>query len=249
MGRASLLLLAMLGLFLCFADAHNRPRISDLDRLVYKEQVRELHFFYNGNMDDAAAIYGAQGRSEAFVKRFNNVLSVFCPDPDFQGWFARGGPYGDSPLTARYRDTPAANTPLNISNLSVATIYNQFLPILVFANSSQHFFGMEIIDVYYGADGRLYADVKGTLHQMFFQAIGTPFSPTPVLAHSFGHYDNQFVYNRNGGLNGDGFWCMRKFNANTAFAPFYPPTSYNPGPPQMSNPAYLSDDTRPDPKD
>lgn len=185
-------------------------RIGDLDRLVAKEQLRELHWFYNTNMDAAAAIrskLGPAGTSTEFQQRVANVISVFCPDPIFQGWFARTGLDGSSPLTALHRDTPS--TPLDFSNpaafatLSVVQMYRDLLPGVIFINSSQHMVGMEIITVYYGDDGVMRAEFNATLRQIFNQG---PVQPG-ALTESLGHYNNLFMKIDDDGDN-DGRWCM-----------------------------------------
>lgn len=212
--RALLLLAAALVLAVCGTQAR---RVNDLERLVAKEQLMELHWYYNTNMDDAAAlrsIYPAT--NPQFLQRVENIRSVFCPDSDFQGWTATGGVNGAVSMQTRYRDVldpqaiPAANGPQ-----SVTSIYRDVLP-LIFGNSSQHFVGMPIITLSYGADNRLYAEFNATLRQV----VNINFPPNPaMITDIMGHYNNKFVLvDPPGQGRENAYWCMRQFNAFNAFS-------------------------------
>ncbi len=240
-------------LLLAGSAAAERHRISDLDRLVAKEQVTELHYTYNTNLDALAAIWSREGNSTNFQQRVANTVGIFCPDPDFQGWYARiADPTGQSgaeilAFYAAHRDTPAtllrdANGTVLPMNLSVVTAYGSLFGQVWAAASSQHFVGMPVVQVYYGDDDRLYATVNMTLHQSYLYNI----TGTILLANAFNHYNNIFVKYEDGGVNGEGFWCMRQFNSNNHWGPLMlPGTFFDVG--QVTDTNYLAGNQRPDP--
>jgi len=201
-------------------------------------------------MDAAAAVrsqLGPTGTSATFLQRVNNVISVMCPDPIFKGWYARSGYYGsDDVMIAYKRDTPSV--PFNMDSeaawatLSVIQVYRDFLPGPCFINSSQHMVAMPIITVGYDNQGNLRAEFNATLHQVFNEGL-LPGYPNGVLSHSFGHYNNKFLFIP-ATHTAPGYWCLEEFNANTDFAPYHIPGSYVLGK-QMANTEYLSADVHP----
>jgi hypothetical protein len=223
MGR-NLFVLLFLGVLALSSPCLAGRRVNDLERLVAKEQLSELHWFYNGNMDAAAALRSKwpatpAGTAQAiadpeFAARVANIRDVFCPDPIFKGWTATGGANGGVQMATRYRDIldtqafPAAGGPQ-----SVVSIYRDVLPI-IFGNSSQHFVGMPIVTVYY--DGNvLRAEFNATLRQVvnIFQA------PPAMVTDIMGHYNNKFVYlDPPGQGRTDAYWCMEQFNAFNSFS-------------------------------
>jgi len=246
----STLVLSVLVLALLISSASAR-RVKDLDRLLAKDAVRELQWFYNSNMDAAAAVLSTRSRSSPeFNQRVNNVVGVFCPDPEFQGWTATGGVNGGIQMYARKRDQPAVFDP-TYQNLSVRTIYRDALPGNIFVNSSQHFVGMEQIRVFYGSDDRLYAEFNATLRQSFNQRAPIPNPPPAAITEVMGHYNNLYVlYTPPGGRRDDAYWCMRKFNSFNAFAFVFNPDQSDPQyvyqlSEQNANNAQLGSDVRP----
>jgi hypothetical protein len=162
--------------------------VNDLERLIAKEQLSELHWHYNGNMDAIAALRSIYPVTDArVINRVALLRDIFCPDPIFKGWKATGGIDGSEQMSTRYRDLPdpqAFPTP----NQSVVSIYRDVLPIL-FGNSSQHFVGMPIISVYYDGN-QLRAEFNATLRQVvnIYQA------PPAMVTDIMGHYNNKFVF-------------------------------------------------------
>lgn len=227
-----------------------KHKINALDRLIAKDEIKELHYDYNTNLDALAAVWSGEGNSANFQARVAHVVGIFCPDPDFQGWNARvAGANGAEQLVFRaaHRDTPStlqkdANGNVIPDQLSVLTAYRDMFGQVWAAGSSQHFVGMPIVDVYYGEDDRLYAEVNMTLHQSYlFNNTGTI-----ILAHAFNHYNNFFVKYDEGGVNGEGFWCMRQFNSNNHWGPVnLPGTFFAQG--QVTDTNYLAGNVRPDP--
>jgi hypothetical protein len=60
--------------------------VTGVNRLLYKDAVTELQWFYNTNMDSGAALGGVLPATDpGYLTRVNNVVSTFCPDPLFQG--------------------------------------------------------------------------------------------------------------------------------------------------------------------
>ena len=198
-------------------------RVNDLERLVAKEQLTELHWHYNGNMDAIAALRSIYPVTDARVlNRVALLRDIFCPDPIFKGWLATGGINGSVSMSTRYRDIPdplAFPTP----NQSVVSIYRDVLPGL-FGNSSQHFVGMPIITVYYDENNQLRAEFNATLRQV----VNIHLSPNPpMVTDILGHYNNKFVFlNPPGNGRSDSYWCMEQFNAFNAFSVTHFPGTY-----------------------
>jgi len=229
MGANSLFVLLFLGVLAVTSPCFAHRKVNDLERLIAKEQLSELHWFYNGNMDAAAALRSKwpltpAGSQQAladpeFAARVANIRDVFCPDPIFKGWRATGGANGGVQMSTRYRDT--IDTQAFPMPQSAVSIYRDVLP-LIFGNSSQHFVGMPIITVYY--DGTvLKAEFNATLRQVvnIFQA------PPAMVTDITGHYNNKFIFLDPPGQGKDNaYWCMEQFNAFNTFSFSHVPTTY-----------------------
>lgn len=195
-----------------------RRECDKLDRLHYKDKVEELHWFYNTNLDSAAALGTIRPFNDTdYQRRLQAVIGVFCPDPIFDGWVARGGPNGDPQLAARRRNAASPNQ----EGLSVEAAYGiltgQFIPGQkpVFLSSSQHLVSMPIIDVYYDDDNVLHADVNATLAQWWVRNDGTEKGSVEL---GTSHYNNKFIYYDPPGQGSkNALWCMKEFNALNTF--------------------------------
>lgn len=253
----SSVVLALFGLavLLLVTGADAKRQLSELEELVHERHLRKLHWFYNSNMDNAAAIrskLGPTGTSAEYLERVNNVMSVFCDDPLFKGWFARSPTVGGAAtqaLVALKKSTPS--TPLNFADpnafatLSVLQVYRDFLPGFIFINSSQHFVGMEMVEFSVDDNGVVRAEFNATLRQLFNQGPASPANPNGVLGESIGHYNNKFMLIDPPGQNlRNAYWCMYEFNANTNFAPTWAP-GYSLGS-QLAVDTYLGASERPD---
>lgn len=251
MGR-NLFVLLFLGVLAAASPCLAYRRINDLDRLVAKDKLTELQWFYNGNMDAAAALRSKwpatpAGTAQAvadpeFAARVANIRDVFCPDPIFKGWTATGGTNGDVQMATRYRDildpeaVPAVNGPQ-----STVSIYRDILPI-IFGNSSQHFVGMPIVTIYYDGNNTLRAELNATLRQVvnIYQA------PPAMITDIMGHYNNKFVFlDPPGEGRRDAYWCMEEFNAFNSFSFTQIPSTYYLSA-QNANNAQLSVSVKPD---
>lgn len=99
-----LFLLSFLGSVLA-DDWRANTYISPLDVQVITKQVTELQWHYNTNMDAGTALRSVLPLNDPrFLKRVQNVVGVFCPDPIFQGWTATGGELADL-ILEQYRQT------------------------------------------------------------------------------------------------------------------------------------------------
>lgn len=217
----------LLGLLASSAFATSGPhgpgrRVNDLERLIAKEQLSELHWHYNGNMDAIAALRSIYPVTDSrVINRVAMLRDIFCPDPIFKGWVATGGINGGVQMSTRYRDLPDPQA-FPVPNQSVVSIYRDVLPLL-FGNSSQHFVGMPIIRVYYeGKDLR--AEFNATLRQVvnIFQAPAPP-----MVTDITGHYNNKFLfYDPPGDGPKNAYWCMEQFNSFNAFSFSHIPSTY-----------------------
>lgn len=254
--KAAALVALLLGVALValIPGAHARRQLSEQEEQTHERHLKKLHWFYNNNMDDAAAVrskLGPFGTSPEYMARVNNVMSVFCDDPYFKGWYARAGPDGSAAAALVAQKKAIPSTPLNLSNpnafatLSVLQVYRDFLPGFIFINSSQHFVGMENVEFNVDDDGVVRAEFNATLRQLFNQGPATPANPNGVLGESLGRYNNKFrLMDPPGQGLKNARWCMEEFNANTQFAPFWGP-GYALGV-QMANTNYMGGDTRPE---
>lgn len=187
---------------LLFGFCAARP-INDLQRVIAERDVEKLQYFYNTNMDGTTAAFYSSN-SAAFAERVANVISVFCPDPLFEGWTAAGNADGSIQM---YAPMVSAISPASVpANQSVQTIYQNILPY-IFGGSSQHMVAMPITTIY-TVDNVLYAELNATLRQYVTLNLGSGKMPTDIT----GHYNNKYMQ-----LD-DGSWCLKKFNSFNAFS-------------------------------
>lgn len=229
--KTAFLVAIVLGLLVIFAEANNRRRINDLELLLIERQVKKLQWFYNNNMDTSAAVFSkTQNRADPeFTLHVDNTVGVFCPDPEFQGWTATGGGDGGIQMYARHRDLPVVPdfTKTDGTAMSVDFVYRHILPGSIFVNSSQHFVGMENVEIGYREDGRLYAEFNATLRQSFNQFNPATPDIAPAVTEIFGRYNNEYLYyDPSGGSDEDAYWCMRRFNAFNGFTYQLHPQAY-----------------------
>ena len=119
-GVLSMARLPVLAAIIGVALAGGRRECDKLDHLDYKDTVAEIHWFYNTNLDSAAALGGARPfNNPEYQRRLQAVIGIFCPDPIFDGWVARGGPNGDAQLAAHRRNAASPNQ----DGFAVDTIY------------------------------------------------------------------------------------------------------------------------------
>ena len=204
-------IIAVIALFVLLASA--RRRVSEVDELIISKRVTELQWKYNRLVDTTAA-RGTQfpHTDPVYQAELAELINVFCPDPEFQGWTATTPPNSGIALFGRTRDTGSPGA----SALSVAFIYD-LLAGTIFVNSSQHHIAMPITVPYIGDDGRTYCLLNATIQQ--WDISNSASAGGPRMGMNSGHYSNTYVlFTPPGGDEDDAYWCMREFHANTLFS-------------------------------